>query len=45
MTQVMSVTNSALGEKPIVMKIKLSYFINGEKAAYEEKIEGFPNGF
>ena len=44
-TQVMSVTNSALGEKPIVMKIKLSYFINGEKAAYEEKIEGFPNGF
>ena len=44
-TQVMSVTNSALGEKPIIMKIKLSYFTNGEKAAFEEKIEGIPLGF
>lgn len=44
-TQVMTVTNSALGQKPIVMKIKLSYFTNGEKLAYEEKIEGFPLGY
>jgi hypothetical protein len=27
------------------MKIKLSYFTNGEKLAFEEKIEGFPNTF
>lgn len=28
-TQVMTVTNSALGQKPIVMKVKLSYMVNG----------------
>jgi hypothetical protein len=44
-TQVMSLTNSALGEKPIVMKIKLGYSINGERVAFEEKIDSFPNGF
>jgi hypothetical protein len=41
----MTVTNSMVGQKPIVMKIKLSYFTNGEKLAFEEKIEGFPNTF
>lgn len=30
-TQVMTVTNSAVGQKNIVMKIKLSYTINGAK--------------
>ncbi len=44
-TQHMTVTNSAVGQKPIVMKVKLSYAVNGEKLAFEEKIEGFPNGF
>lgn len=44
-TQVMSVTNSALGQKPIVMKIKLSYALNGQKLAFEEKVEAFPLGF
>lgn len=44
-TQVMTVTNSALGQKPIVMKVKLSYFTNGEKQVFEEKIEGFPLGY
>lgn len=33
-TQVMTVTNSLVGQKPIVMKIKLSYFTNGEKYAF-----------
>ena len=28
-TQVMTVTNSMVGQKPIVMKVKLSYFTNG----------------
>jgi AP-1 complex subunit gamma-1 len=37
-TQIMTVTNSAVGQKPIVMKIKLSYGLNGEKLAFEEKI-------
>ena len=44
-TQVMTVTNSAVGQKNIVMKIKLSYTINGQKESHEEKLEGFPNGF
>ena len=44
-TQQMQVTNSAMGEKPIVMKIKLSYGINGQKQNFEAKIDGFPNGF
>lgn len=44
-TQVMTVTNSAIGQKPIVMKIKLSYSFNGQKLAFEEKVEGFPLGF
>lgn len=33
-TQLMTVTNSALGQKPIVMKIKLGYVINGQKLAF-----------
>jgi len=37
-TQVMTVTNSAIGQKPIVMKIKLSYSFNGQKLAFEEKV-------
>jgi hypothetical protein len=41
----MTITNSAQGEKPIVMKIKLAYVINGQKIAAESKIEGFPLGF
>ena len=41
----MTVTNSAVGEKAIVMKIKLSYVINGQKVNAESKIEGFPLGF
>jgi AP-1 complex subunit gamma-1 len=44
-TQQMEVTNSMLGQKPIVMKIKLGYTVNGQKESFEEKIEGFPNGF
>jgi AP-1 complex subunit gamma-1 len=44
-TQVMTITNSALGQKPIVMKVKLSYFTNGENLAFEDKVEGFPLGF
>lgn len=34
-TQLMTVTNSAVGQKPIVMKIKLSYSINGQKQNFE----------
>jgi len=34
-TQLMTVTNSAIGQKPIVMKIKLGYVINGQKLAFE----------
>lgn len=34
-TQLMTVTNSAVGQKPIVMKIKLGYVINGQKLAFE----------
>ena len=44
-TQFMQVTNSAVGEKPIVMKVKLGYTINGQKQAFEAKIDGFPLGF
>lgn len=44
-TQVMTITNSALGQKPIVMKVKLSYFTNGENLNFEDKVEGFPLGF
>lgn len=44
-TQVMTVTNSAIGQKPIVMKVKLSYAINGQKPNIEAKVEGFPLGF
>lgn len=44
-TQIMTVSNSAIGQKPIVMKIKLSYSFNGQKLAFEEKVEGFPLGF
>ena len=44
-TQQMQVTNSAVGEKSIVMKIKLGYSINGQKQNFEAKIDGFPNGF
>lgn len=43
--QVMTITNSASGEKPIVMKIKLSYTMIGQKFNYEAKIDGFPLGF
>ena len=44
-TQQMQVTNSAVGEKSIVMKIKLGYSINGQKQNFEAKIDGFPIGF
>lgn len=32
--QLMTITNSAVGQKPIVMKIKLTYTINGQKENY-----------
>jgi AP-1 complex subunit gamma-1 len=32
--QFMTVTNTAIGQKPIVMKIKLTYLINGQKENY-----------
>lgn len=41
----MTVTNSAVGQKAIVMKIRLSYMINGRNVNAEAKIEGFPMGF
>lgn len=40
----MVVVNSAVGEKSIVMKMKLSYSINGQKLNFEEKIANFPAG-
>jgi AP-1 complex subunit gamma-1 len=33
-TQVMVVNNSAVGEKAIIMKIKLSYVVNGQKCNF-----------
>lgn len=44
-TQIMNVVNSAQGQKPIVMKIKLGYMCNGTKHNFEEKVEGVPLGF
>lgn len=41
----MAVVNSTAGQKPIVMKIKLSYTMIGQKFNYEAKIDGFPLGF
>lgn len=34
-SQILIVNNSAVGQKPIVMKIKISYTINGQKEYYE----------
>lgn len=41
----MTVNNSAVGQKAIIMKIKLSYVMNGQKFNHEAKIDGFPLGF
>lgn len=38
----MNVINSAVGQKGIVMKVKISYSINGQKLSFEEKIDKFP---
>ena len=39
----MTVVNSAVGEKAIVMKMKIGYSANGQKFSFEEKIANFPS--
>jgi hypothetical protein len=38
----MYVVNSQVGQKPVVMKLKLSYSIGNQKFNFEEKIGNFP---
>lgn len=38
----MTVVNSMVGQKGVVMKMKLSYTISGQKYNFEEKIQNFP---
>jgi hypothetical protein len=38
----MTVVNSAVGQKGIVMKMKIAYSMNGQKLSYEEKVDKFP---
>lgn len=39
----MTVVNSAVGEKGIVMKVKIGYTSNGQKFNFEEKLSNFPS--
>jgi len=38
----MNIVNSAVGQKGIVMKVKIAYSMNGQKLNFEEKIDKFP---
>jgi hypothetical protein len=40
--QTMYVVNSSVGQKPVVMKLKLSYAIGNQKFNFEERISNFP---
>lgn len=38
----MNIVNSAVGQKGIIMKVKIAYSMNGQKLNFEEKIDKFP---
>lgn len=38
----MSVVNSMVGQKGVVMKLKITYSMGNQKLAFEEKVANFP---
>ena len=43
-TQTITVTNSKLGEKNLMLKLKFSFTLNGEKIEHMATVSGFPAG-